>query len=64
VLDGGVLIALDGVWYHSSEKARCGHCLHLTKNRKTTYYHSMTAAVIVRPGGGAVLTPAPEMIRK
>jgi hypothetical protein len=36
VLDGGVLLALDGVWYHSSEKVRCGHCLHLTKNGKTT----------------------------
>jgi hypothetical protein len=23
VLDGGVLIALDGVWYHSSEKVHC-----------------------------------------
>jgi hypothetical protein len=63
VLDGGVLIALDGAWYHSSEKVRCGHCLHLTKNGKTTYYHSMTAAVIVRPGGEVVLPLAPEMIR-
>jgi hypothetical protein len=36
VLDGGVLIALDGVWYHSSEKVRCEPCLHLTKNGKTT----------------------------
>jgi hypothetical protein len=26
VLVGGVLIALDGVLYHSSEKVRCGHC--------------------------------------
>jgi hypothetical protein len=60
---GGVLIALDGVWYHSSEKARCGHCLRLTKNGETTYYRSMTAVTIVRPGGDAVLPPAPEMIR-
>jgi hypothetical protein len=60
---GGVLIALDGVWYHSSEKARCGHCLRLTKNGKTTHYRSMTAVTIVRPGGDAVLPPAPEMIR-
>jgi hypothetical protein len=27
VLEGGVLIALDGVWYHSSEKIHCKHCL-------------------------------------
>jgi hypothetical protein len=45
------------------EKARCGYCLHLTKNGKTTYYHSMTAAAIVRPGGGVLLPLAPEMIR-
>jgi hypothetical protein len=63
VLDGGVLIALDGVWYHSSEKVHCEPCLPLTKNGKKTYYHSMTAAVMVRPGGEAVLPPAPEMIR-
>jgi hypothetical protein len=63
VPDGGVLIALDGIWYHSSEKVRCGHCLRLTKNRKTAYYHSMTAAAIMRSGGDAVLPPTPEMIR-
>jgi hypothetical protein len=63
VLDGGVLIALDGVWFQSSEKVHCDHCLHITKNGKTTYYHSMTAAVIVRPGGEVVLPLMPEMIR-
>ncbi|MDR1957195.1 MAG: hypothetical protein LBQ30_10125 [Treponema sp.] len=36
VLDSGVLIALDGVWYHSSEKVHCEPCLPLTKNGKTT----------------------------
>jgi hypothetical protein len=65
VLDGGVLIAPDGVWYHSSERTHCEHCLHLTKNWKTAYYHNhrMTAAVMARPGGEAVLPLAPEMIR-
>jgi hypothetical protein len=27
VLDGGVLIALDESWFHSSEKVHCDHCL-------------------------------------
>jgi hypothetical protein len=45
VLDGGVLISLDGVRHHSSKKAHCGRCLHFTKNVKTAYCRSMTAAV-------------------
>jgi hypothetical protein len=63
VLDGGVLIAIDGVWFESSEKVHCNHCLHITQDGKTTYYHSMTASVIVRPGGEVVLPLMPEMIR-
>jgi hypothetical protein len=27
-LDGSVLLALDGVWYFSSEQIHCDHCLH------------------------------------
>jgi hypothetical protein len=63
VLDGGVLIAIDGVWFQSSEKVNCKHCLFITKDGVTTYYHCMTAAVIVRPGGKVVLPLMPEMIR-
>jgi hypothetical protein len=63
VLDGGVLIALDGVWFHTPEKVHCDHCLHITKDGKRTYYHSMTAAVVVRPGSEVVLPLMPEMIR-
>jgi hypothetical protein len=36
VLDGGVLIALDGAWYHASEKIHCPRCLHMTKGGVTT----------------------------
>ena len=61
-LDGGVLIALDGVWYFSSEQIHCGHCLHKTKEGVTTYYHTALAGTIVRPGNTAVLPVAPEMI--
>jgi hypothetical protein len=61
-LDGGVLLALDGVWYHSSEQIHCAHCLHTTKDGVTTYYHSALAGTLVRPGNTAVLPVAPEMI--
>jgi hypothetical protein len=40
VLDGGVLPAIDGLWYHASQKVRCDHCRHSTKDGETTYYHS------------------------
>ena len=44
VLDKGVLLALDGLWYFSSEKIGCPHCLtRRTKdgkgNERTTHYH-------------------------
>jgi hypothetical protein len=63
VLDGGVLLALDGVWYFSSEQIHCEHCLYKTKEDVTTYYHSTLAGTIVRPGNTAVLPVAPEMLR-
>ncbi|MDR1229996.1 MAG: hypothetical protein LBK61_01200 [Spirochaetaceae bacterium] len=63
VLDGGVLTAVDGVWFQPSEKASCNHCLHMTKKGITACCHSMAAAVIVRPGGDVVLPLMPEMIR-
>jgi hypothetical protein len=63
VLDGGVLIALDGVWYYSSENIHCEHCLHKSTDGETTYYHSMVAGAVVKPGGSVVLPLMPEMIR-
>jgi hypothetical protein len=56
-LDGGVLLALAGVWYHSSEQIYCGHCLHTTKD-----FHSALAGAIVKPGNTVVLPVASEMI--
>jgi hypothetical protein len=63
VPDGGVLIAPSGVWYHSSEKIHCEHCLSMTKKEKTTYYHSIMAAMVVKPGSGVVLPLRHEFIR-
>jgi hypothetical protein len=62
VLDGGVLPAMDGLWYHASQKAGCGHCRHITKDGETTYYHSAVAGVLVRPGSTRVIPVVPEPI--
>ena len=62
VLDGGVLMALDGVWYHSSKNIHCPRCLHQRKDGETTYYHSALAATIVKPGNTSVLPVMAEMI--
>ncbi|MDR0636828.1 MAG: hypothetical protein LBF87_07095 [Treponema sp.] len=63
VLDGGVLIALDEVWYHASEKIHCKRCLHITKDSEPTYYPSALAGTIVKPGEASVLPVMAEMIR-
>ena len=68
VLDGGVLIAIDGLWYFSSGNIHCPHCL--TKKVKdkegveqTVYYHAAVAGAVVKPGCTRVLPIAPEIIR-
>jgi hypothetical protein len=62
VLDDGVLLAIDGVWYHASEKIQCEHCLHQTKDGITTWYHSAMAAAIVRPYVTSVIPVMGETI--
>jgi len=63
VLDKGVLMALDGLWYYSSQEIRCEHCLRRSFEGETTYYHSAAAGAIVRPGNTAVLPVMMEPIR-
>jgi hypothetical protein len=63
VLDGGVLLALDGTWTYTSEKIHCKHCLSVTNKNKTVYYHSMLASAIVKPSSTVVLPLEPEFIR-
>jgi hypothetical protein len=62
VLDGGVPLALDGVWYHSSQEIHCKRCLRKELGVKTTYYLPVLARTLVRPGKNAVLPVMPEMI--
>jgi len=64
VLDGGVLLALDGLWHFSSEKVGCGRCLtKKSQDGRTVNYHAAVAGAIVRPGSNAVLPVMPEPIR-
>jgi hypothetical protein len=63
ILDGGVLVTLDGTWTFTSEKIHCKHCLSVTKKNKTLYYHSMLGISIVKPSSSVVLPLAPEFIR-
>jgi hypothetical protein len=69
VLDDGVLLALDGVWYHSSENIFCKNCSHKTsvnkktKEEETTYYHTILAGAIVRPGKTEVFPVMGEFVK-
>jgi hypothetical protein len=63
VLDGGVLPAMDGLWYHASQKVWCGYCRHITKGGETAYYHSAVAGAVVKPGSTRVIPVVPELIR-
>jgi hypothetical protein len=51
ILDGGILIPLNGMWYFSSENIHCEYCLHKSNKGETTcYYHSIAAGIVVKPG--------------
>ncbi|MHB9294116.1 hypothetical protein Holit_03242 [Hollandina sp. SP2] len=64
VLDGGVLLALDGLWHYSSKEVHCEHGLHMTNQKgETTYYHSAVAETIVKPGSWTVIPVMAEGIR-
>ena len=68
VLDGGVLMAIDGLWYFNSAKINCRHCLKKQVKDKegeehTEYYHAAVAGALVKPGSNKVLPVAAEIIR-
>jgi len=62
VLNEGVLIALDGLWYYSSQEIHCEHCLRKNHAGEITYYHSVVAGAIVRSGNNAVIPVMAEPI--
>jgi hypothetical protein len=62
-LNNTILIALDGVCYHSSNQISCEQCYRREhKNGKVTYSHSAITPVIVAPGNSHVISLYPEFI--
>ena len=60
---GTIPIALDGTWYHSSEKIHCDNCSCMEhSNGKKTHYHSAITPVIVAPGKAHAIPLRPEFI--
>jgi hypothetical protein len=63
VLDGQLLVALDGTQYHSSNKIHCPNCLRRQSSKgQTNYYHTAITPVIVCPGRAEVFALPPEFI--
>lgn len=64
VLNGQLLISLDGTNYFSSERIHCPHCSERTSSEGyTTYFHSVITPVVVAPGRSQVISLEPEFIR-
>ena len=62
-LNDTILIALDGVCYHSSPNVFCEQCYQRKhKNGTVTYSHSAITPVIVAPGNPHVISLPPEFI--
>ena len=63
VLDGQLLVALDGTQYYSSDKIHCQNCLSRQSSKgQTLYYHTAITPVIVCPGRAEVIALPPEFI--
>lgn len=60
---GSLLVAFDGVTYHSSTTIRCNNCSQRKDSQGVThYYHSAITPVIVHPDSPHVLPLPPEFI--
>jgi hypothetical protein len=63
VLQDTLLVALDGTWYHSSDKIHCVNCsCQEHKSGDKTYYHSAVTPVLVAPGHPHAIPLRPEFI--
>lgn len=64
VLDGTLLVALDGTEYFNSQKVSCECCSTKTlKNGKTQYSHCVVTPVVVSPHHDTIIPLAPEFIQ-
>lgn len=63
VLDGQLLVSMDGTGYFCSKAIHCPNCQHRTTAKgETTYYHTAITPVIVAPGRSQVISLVPEYI--
>jgi hypothetical protein len=63
VLNGQLLVSMDGTSYFSSKAIHCPNCQHRTTAKgETTYYHTAITPVIVAPGRSQVISLVPEYI--
>jgi hypothetical protein len=63
VLNGQLLISIDGVGYFSSKAIQCKNCQQRTPaSGDTTYFHTAITPVIVAPGQSQVISLRPEFI--
>src|SRR5947209_5959502 len=64
-LEGGYLVALDGVEYFCSTRVPCAHCMSRKhRNGEVSSYPQMLGAVIVHPDFPEVIPLAPEPIQR
>ena len=63
ILPGQYICAIDGVYYHSSEKVHCKQCLTKThRNGSVTYSHAMLQGAFMHPDQKQVIPVMPEPI--
>src|SRR2546428_10829658 len=63
LLNGHLLLPIDGTGYFSSKTVHCENCCEKHhKDRTTTYYHNALCAIIVKPGEREVFPVALEAI--
>lgn len=62
-IGGTIAMALDGTWYHSSEKVHCSNCSCIEHSTgQKTYFHSAITPVIVAPGKPRAIPLRPKFI--
>ena len=63
ILDGNLLVALDGTDYYSSQKVSCRCCSRReSRNGQVTYSHKALLPVIVAPSQSSVISLPPAFI--
>lgn len=63
VLNGQLLVSMDGTGYFSSKTIHCGNCQYRSTTKgETIYYHTAITPVIVAPGRSQVISLVPEYI--